>query len=140
MRSRSNSPMNVDDPKPKRIPKLEWEDLISEHESGNYSQSDIQKSYKIEEENKLEFSDESSSESSNSDIHGEGDYSGSDVQLDQDSDHIQKLRDASNFSEKENRSLLKSSFEANLSEAEIFSKKIIGLPRTTIYRVIKKLR
>ena len=58
MRSRSNSPMNVDDPK--IIPKLEWEDLISEHEreSGNYSQSDIQKSYKIEEEKKLESSDE----------------------------------------------------------------------------------
>ena len=69
MRSRSNSPMNVDDPKIK--PKLEWEDLISEHESGNYSQSDIQKSYKIEEEKKLESSDESSSESSGSDIHGE---------------------------------------------------------------------
>ena len=50
MRSRSNSPINVDDPKPKRIPKLEWEDLISEHESesNNYSQSDIQKNYKFE--------------------------------------------------------------------------------------------
>ena len=48
MRSRSNLPMNVDDPKIN--PKLEWEDLISEHESksGNYSQSDTQKSYKIE--------------------------------------------------------------------------------------------
>ena len=46
----------------------------------NYSQSDIQKIYKIEEEKELEFSDESSSESSGSDIHGEGDYSGSDVQ------------------------------------------------------------
>ena len=33
MRSRSNSPMNVDDSKPKIIPKLEWEDLISEHEN-----------------------------------------------------------------------------------------------------------
>ena len=140
MRSRSNSPMNVDDPKIK--PKLEWEDLISEHESesGNYSQSDIQKSYKIEEQKKLESSGESSSESSGSDIHGEGDYSGSDVQSDQDSDHIQELRDASNFSEKEIRSLLKSFFEANLSEAEVCSKKIKGLSRTTIYRVFKKLR
>ena len=66
MRSRSNSSMNVDDPKSKITPKLEWEDFISEHEreSGNYSQFDIQKSYKIEEERKLEVSDESSSESS----------------------------------------------------------------------------
>ena len=51
-------------------------------------------------ENKLEFYDESPSESSGSDIHGEGDYSGSDVQSDRDSDHIQELRNASNFSEK----------------------------------------
>ena len=69
MRSRSNSSMNVDDPKIK--PKLEREDLISEHESesGNYSQYDIQKSYKIEEEKKLESSDESSSELNCNDIH-----------------------------------------------------------------------
>ena len=102
MRSKSNSPMNVDDPKPKRIPKLEWEDLISEDESesSNYNQSDIHKSYKIEEEKKLESSDELSYESSSSDIHGDGYYSGSDVQSDQDSDHIQELRDVSNFSEK----------------------------------------
>ena len=75
MRSRSNSPINVDDPK--IIPNPKWEDILSEHESesGNYSLSDIQMSYKIEEEKKLEFSDESSSESSGSDIHGEGDYS-----------------------------------------------------------------
>ena len=124
MRSKSNSSLNVDDPK--IIPKLEWEDLISEHESesGDYSQSDIQKSYKIEEEKKLESSDESSSESSGSDIHGEGDCSGSDVQLDQDSDHIQEFRDASNLSEKDIRSLLKSFFEANLSEAEVCNKKL----------------
>ena len=102
MRSKSNSPMNVNDPK--IIPKLEWEDLISEHESesDNYCQSDIQKSYKIEEEKKLEFSDESSSMSSGRDIHGEGDYSGSDVQSDQDSDHIQELRDASKLKWKRN--------------------------------------
>ena len=68
----------------------------------------------------------------------ERDYSGSDVQSDQDSDHIQELRDASNFSEKEIRSLLKSFFEANLSEAEVCSKKVKGLSRTTIYRVFKK--
>ena len=42
-----------------------------------------------EEEKKLEFSDESSSESSGSDIHDEGDKSGSDVQSDQNSDYIQ---------------------------------------------------
>ena len=33
MRSRSNSSIKMDDPKPKIIPKLEWEDHISEHES-----------------------------------------------------------------------------------------------------------
>ena len=32
MRSRSNSPINVNEPKPKIRTKLEWEDLISEHE------------------------------------------------------------------------------------------------------------
>ena len=32
MRSRSNSSMKVDDPKPKIIPKLEWGDTISENE------------------------------------------------------------------------------------------------------------
>ena len=70
----------------------------------------------------------------------ERDYSDSDVQSDQDSDHIQELRDVSNFSEKEIRSLLKSFFEANLSETEVWSKKIKGLSRTTIYWVFKKLR
>ena len=105
-----------------------------------YSLFDIQKSYQIEEQKKLEFSDESSSESSGSNIHGEGDYSGSDVQSDQDSDYNQELRDVSNFSEKEIKCLLKSFFEANLSEAEVCSKKIKGLSRTTIYRVFKKLR
>ena len=92
----------MNNPKPKIIPKVKWEDLILEHESesGIYSQSGIQKNYTIEEEKKLEFSDESSSEPSGSDIHGEGDYSGSDVQSDQDSDHIQQLRDASTFVKK----------------------------------------
>ena len=89
---------------------------LSEHESerSNHSQFDIQKSYKIEEEKRLEFSDGKSSESSVNDIHGEGENNGSDVQSDQNSDHIQELRDASNFSEKEIRSLLKLLFEANL--------------------------
>ena len=82
---------------------------MSEHESesGNYSQFDILKSYKIEEENKLEFSDESSSESSENDILGEEDYIGSDVLSDQDSDRIQELRDSKKINEKEIRSLLK---------------------------------
>ena len=81
LRSRSNSSMSEDDSKSKTIPKIEWEDLISEHErkSGNCSQSDIQKSNKIEEQKKLKFSDESSSEFCGSDIQGEGDYNGSEV-------------------------------------------------------------
>ena len=138
MRSKSNSPMNVDDSK--LIPKLEWDDLISKHESGNYSQFDIQKSYKIEEDNKLEFSDESSSKSSGSDIHEEGDYSGSDVQSNQDSDHIQKLKNTSNFNKKEIRIVIKSFFDANISETEVCSNKIKGLSKTSIYRVFKQLR
>ena len=75
MRSTLKPSMNVDDPKPKTMPKLEWEDLVSEHESesGNYSQSDIQKSNKIEKEKKLKFSNKSSSESSGSEFFGEGD-------------------------------------------------------------------
>ena len=36
--------------------------------------------------------------------------------------------------------MLKSFFEANFSEADVCSKKIIGLSRTTIYRIFKKLR
>ena len=66
-----------------------------------------------------------------------GDYSYSDVHSDQDSDQIQELRDASNFSEKEIRYLLKSFFETNLSEAEVRNKKINGLSKTKIYRVFK---
>ena len=57
----------------------------------------------------------------------ERDYSDSDVHSDEDSDHIQELRDTLNFSEKKIRSLLKSFFEVNLSEAEVCSKKIKGL-------------
>ena len=80
MRPRPNSSINVDDQKPKIISKLNSKDLIFEHKnkSGNYNQSDIKKSNKIEEEKKLEFSDESSSMSSGRDIHGEGDNSDSD--------------------------------------------------------------
>ena len=55
MRSRSNSPMNVDGLEPKIIQNLNCEDLISDHESesGNYSQSDIHKNYKIEQKKKF---------------------------------------------------------------------------------------
>ena len=131
--------MNVDDSKLKIMPKLNWEDLISEHESErvNYSQTDIQKSYKIVKGKKLKFYNESSSESSGSDIHGEGDYNGFDVLSDHDSDHIQELREASSLNEKKIRSLLKSVFEADLSEAEVCSKKTKGLSITTIYQVLK---
>ena len=52
------------------------------------------------------------------------DNNGSDVQSDQVADHIQELRDASNFSEKEIRNLLKSFIDANPSEAEACSKKL----------------
>ena len=48
-------------------------DIRALNESCNYSQSDIQKSYKTVEK-KLEFSDELSSEYCGSDINGEGDY------------------------------------------------------------------
>ena len=140
MRSRSNLPMNMDDPR--IIPKLEWEDLISEHESesGIYSQSNIQKSYKIEKEKKLESSDKSSSESSCSDIHGEGDYSGSDVQSDQDSDHIQELRDASNFSEKEIRSLLNHSLKLISLKQKFTARKLKAYREQQYIESLKKLR
>ena len=83
------------------MPKLEWEDLISEHEgeSGNHSQSDINKSYKIEEERKFEFSDESLSESV-AVTFMVGNYSYYDIQSDQDADHIQEPRDASSLHKK----------------------------------------
>ena len=58
------------------------------------------------------------------DIHWEGDYSGSNIQTNLDSDHIQELRNASSFNENEVRSLLESFFETNLSEAKACNKKI----------------
>ena len=102
IRSRSNSSLNVDDPNPKFISKLEWDNLLSENESEsrNFSQSNIQMSYKIEEEKKLENFDESWSDFNGNHIHKEDDYSDSDFQLDQESGHIQELRCASNFNEK----------------------------------------
>ena len=56
----------------------------------------------------------------------EKDKSGSDVSSDQDSDHIKELWKALNQNEREIRSLLKSFFEANLSETEVCCKKIKG--------------
>ena len=82
--------MNEADPKPKIIPKLESEDLLSDHqnESGNYSQIDIHKSYKVEVEKIFEFYYQYWSKSIGSDIHGLRDFSYSDVQTNQDSDRI----------------------------------------------------
>ena len=136
-RSKSNSSMNVDNQNTKNYRKNAKEDQISEHESEyQCSQSSLKKD--IEEEKKLQLSDESSSESvsSNSDIHGEGDESNSD----QDSNRIQEVRDVSNLNEKETRSLIKSFYEANLSEVEVLKKNIKGLSKATVYRIFKKIR
>ena len=73
-RSKSNSSMNVDNQNTKNYRKNAKEDQISEHKSEyQCSQSSLKKD--IEEEKKLQLSDESSSESvsSNSDIYGEWD-------------------------------------------------------------------
>ena len=97
-RSKSNSSMNVDNQNTKNYRKNAKEDQISKHESEyQCSQSSLKKD--IEEEKKLQLSDESSSESvsSNSDIHGEGDESNSDVNSDQDSNRIHEVRDVSNL-------------------------------------------
>ena len=91
---------------------------------------------------KLQLSDESSSESvsSNSDIHEEGDESNSYVNSDQDFNRIQEVRNVSNLNEKETRSLIKSFYEANLSEAEVLENNIKGLSKATVYRIFKKIR
>ena len=136
-RSKSNSSMNVDNKNTKNYRKNAKEDQISEHESEyQCSQSSLKKD--IEEEKKLQLSDESSSESvsSNSDIHGEGDESNSD----QDSNRIHEVRDVSNLNEKETRSLIKSFYKANLSEVEVLKKNIKGLSKATVYRIFKKIR
>ena len=73
-RSKSNSSVNMDNQNTKKYRRNAKEDQISEHESEyQCSQSSLKKD--IEEEKKLQLSDESSSESisSNSDINGEGD-------------------------------------------------------------------
>ena len=140
-RSKSNSSMNVDNQNTKNYRKNAKEDQISEHESEyQCSQSSLKKD--IEEEKKLQLSDESSSESisSNSDIHGEGDESNSYVNSDQDSNRIHEVRDVSNLNEKETRSLIKSFYEANLSEVEVLKKNIKGLSKATVYRIFKKIR
>ena len=136
-RSKSYSSMNVDNQNTKNYRKNAKEDQISEHESEyQCSQSSLKKD--IEEEKKLQLSDESSSESvsSNSDIHGEGDESNSD----QDSNRIHEVRDVSNLNEKQTRSLIKSFYEANLSEVEVLKKNIKGLSKATVYRIFKKIR
>ena len=140
-RSKSNSSMNVDNQNTKNYRKNAKEDQISEHESEyQCSQSSLKKD--IEEEKKLQLSDKSSSESvsSNSDIHGEEDESNSYVNSDQDSNRIQEVRDVSNLNEKETRSLIKSFYEANLSEVEVLKKNIKGLSKATVYRIFKKIR
>ena len=140
-RSKSNSSMNVDNQNTKNYRKNVKEDQISEHESEyQCSQSSLKKD--IEEEKKLQLSDESSSESvsSNSDIHGEGDESNSDVNSDQDSNWIHEVRDVLNLNEKETRSLIKSFYEANLSEVKVLKKNIKGLSKATVYRIFKKIR
>ena len=82
--------MNEADPKPKIMQKLESEDLLADHqnESGNCSQTDIHKNYKVEVEKILEFYYPYLSKSIGSDIHGLRDFSYSDVQTNQDSDRI----------------------------------------------------
>ena len=140
-RSKSNSSINVDNQNTKNYRKNAKEDQISGHESEyQYSQSSLKKD--IKEEKKLQLFDESSSESvsSNSDIHGEGDESNSDVNSDQDSNRIHEVRYASNLNEKETRSLIKSFYEANLSEVEVLKKNIKGLSKATVYRIFKKIR
>ena len=110
-----NSSMNEDDLNPKGYIGNVNKNLISEHESDQQSsQSNLKKD--IEEEKRLQISDESSSESVsiNRDIHGEGDEINSDIDSDQDSNRIQKLRDASNFNEKETKNFIKSSYETDL--------------------------
>ena len=140
-RSKSNSSMNVDNQNTKNYRKNAKEDQISEHESEyQCSQSSLKKD--IEEEKKLQLSDESSSESvsSNSDIHGEGDESNSYVNFDQDSNRIRDVRDVLNLNEKETRSLIKSFYEANLSEVEVLKKNTKELSKATVYRIFKKIR
>ena len=91
--------MNEDDPKSKIIPKLESEDLLADHqnESGNYSQTDIYKSYKVEVEKILEFYTPYLSKSIGSGIHGEWDFSYSNVQSNQDSERIKSLEVLQNW-------------------------------------------
>ena len=101
--------------------KIEWEDLISENEneSGNYSQANIHKCFKIGKQNKLLFSDESSSKSSGETfIRGRLKYNH--IQSDQDTDHTLSNRFLNTEWEKI-KSLLILFFEANLSQAEIFN-------------------
>ena len=80
------------------------------------------------EDKKLENSDDSSeSISCNSDIHGEGDDSHYEAEYDEDLNKVKELRDISDLNEKETRDLIKSFYEANLSDVDILHKNIKGL-------------
>ena len=142
MRSRSNSSMNVDEPKPNTKVKADKNELISEHDSEyvRYSQSIGSEAHQVEEEKKLQYSDSSSSKSisSTSDIHGEGEECNSEEE--NDVEVVQEVRDITDLNEHEVRELLRSFYEANLTESEVLNKKIKGLAKTTIYRVYKRLR
>ena len=77
-----------------------------------------------EEDKKLENSDDSSeSISCNSDIHGEGDHNHYEAEYDEDLNKVKELRDTSDLNEKETRDLIKSFYEANLSEVDVLHKK-----------------
>ena len=115
--------MNVDNQYLKDYWKNDNEDLIWEHESKyQCSQSNLKKD--IEEEKKLQLSDESSSElaSNNSDIHGEGDGSNLDVGSEQYLNGIQEVRDVSILYEKKQGAWLNPFYEVNLSEVEVTKK------------------
>ena len=137
MRSRSNSSMNVDEPKPSTKVKADKNELISEHDSKyvRYSQSIDSEAHQVEEEKKLQYSDSSSSKSisSTSDIHGQGEECNSEEE--NDNEVVQEVRDITDLNEHEVRELLRSFYEANLTESEVLNKKIKGLAKTHIYRV-----
>ena len=140
MKSRSNSSMKVDDPNPKENQSQQSDYNISEHESEYIplSQLELQED---EEDKKLENSDDSSeSISCNSDIHGEGDDSHHEAEYDEDLNKAKELRDISDLNEKETRDLIKSFYEANLSEVDVLHKNIKGLSKATVYRIYHKLR
>ena len=83
-----------------------------------------------EEDKKLENSDDSSeSISCNSYIHGEGDDSHYEAEYDEDLNKVKEFRDISDLNEKETRDLIKSFYDANLSEVDVLHKNIKGYQR-----------